>query len=110
MTINPHRITVALDRAKLFGPAADAKVGAVEPDLDNWEAGISQPTDQQLARLAAMANVPAEFFHLADDQEPRITVAWVRSGGRRGCQTVITMHGEPVGRPQTSLFDQPGPA
>jgi hypothetical protein len=54
MTINPHRITVALDRAKLFGPTADGKVGAVEPDLDNWEAGISQPTEQQLAKLAAL--------------------------------------------------------
>lgn len=110
MTINPHRITVALVRAKLFGPTADAKVGAVEPDLDNWEAGRSQPSGQQLAKLAALGNVPVEFFHLADDQEPRITVALVRFGGRRGCQTVVTMHGEPAGRPQTSLFDQPEPA
>jgi hypothetical protein len=107
MTINPHRITAALDRAMLFGPTADAKVGAVQPDLDNWEAGISQPTDQQLARLAALANVPVEFFHLADHQEPRITVALVRTGRRRGCQRVVTMHGEPAGRPQASLFDQP---
>lgn len=104
--VNPHRITVALDRAKLFGPTADAKLGAVEPDLDHWEAGTAQPTDQQLAKLAAMANVPVEFFQLADDQEPRLTVALVRTGRRRGCQRVVTMHGEPAEQPQPSLFDE----
>jgi hypothetical protein len=102
--INPHRITIALDRAKLFGPTADAKLGAVEPDLDNWEAGRSQPTAAQLEKLARLANVRVGFFHLADDEAPGLTLAHIRLGGRRGCQTVITMSGEPADRPQGDLF------
>lgn len=58
--IHLHRITAALDREKLFGPTVDGKLVAVEPDLDNWEAGISQPIDLQLAKLAAPANGPVE--------------------------------------------------
>lgn len=103
LPVNPHRITVALDRAGLQGPTADAKLGAVEPALDRWEAGREQPTAAQLERLAAMANVPIEFFWLPDDAEPRLIAARVHLGGRKGCQWVITMTGEPAGRPQEEL-------
>lgn len=103
--INPHRITVALDRAGLFGPTADAKLGAVEPALDEWEAGRAVPSPAQLAKLARMANVPVEFFDLADDDAPRLTLARIRVGGRRGCQFIVTMHGEPNDQPQPSLFE-----
>jgi transcriptional regulator with XRE-family HTH domain len=105
--INPHRITIALDRAKLFGPTADAKVGAVEPDLDNWEAGRSQPTPAQLEKLARLANVPLGFFTLPDDAEPQLSFARLCFGRGRG-QTLIQMRGEPVGVPQGSLFDEAG--
>lgn len=103
--INPHRITVALDRAKLFGPSADAKLGAVEPALDDWEAGRAVPSPAQLAKLARMANVPVEFFDLADDEAPQLTLARIRFGGRRGCQLVVAMHDEPNDQPQPSLFE-----
>lgn len=103
--VNPHRITVALDRAGLFGPNADAKLGAVEPDLDNWEAGLYEPSPAQLAKLAQLANVPVSFFTLADAEAPALTVARIRYGGRRGCELVVSMHGEPTGAPQPSLFD-----
>lgn len=106
MTVNPHRITVALDRAKLFGPSADAKLGAVEPDLDNWEAGLYEPSPAQLAKLARVANVPVSFFALADDEAPTLILARVRLGGRRGCQLMVTMRDEPAGPPQPSLFGE----
>lgn len=100
--INPHRITVALDRAGLFGPTADAKLGAVEPDLDNWEAGKSQPSEAQLARLARMANVPVEFFTLADDEHPALTFAWVCN--RRTGVRVVSMPHDPYPPAQPSLL------
>jgi DNA-binding transcriptional regulator YiaG len=102
-TVNPHRITVALDRAKLFGPTADAKLGAVEPDLDNWEAGKSQPTRTQLEKLSLLANVPIEFFGWPDGHEPTITVALVRM--KRTCVRHVVMTGEPPGRPQPELSE-----
>jgi len=101
MTINPHRITIALDRAKLFGPSADAKLDAVEPDLDNWEAGRSRPSESQLAKLGRLANLPREFFDLPDDAHPRITV--VRVCNRRKSTLVISMHGEVNMYEQTAL-------
>lgn len=108
MTINPHRITVALDRAKLFGPTADAKVGAVEPDLDNWEAGRSVPAHSQLIKLAQLANVPMSFFHLADHEPPALIIA--RVCGRRTRSLVISMRGEPADVPRPALFDAGGQA
>jgi hypothetical protein len=106
MTINPHRITVALDRAKLVGPTADAKLGAVEPDLDMWEAGRATPSDAQLRKLARMANVPLEFFALRDDEFPPLYVA--RVCNRRTGYTVVTMPADPYG-PDTLPLDEPAP-
>lgn len=103
LPVNPHRITVALNRAKLEGPTADAKLGAVEPALDRWEAGLEQPTQAQLERLAGMANVPFEFFWLPDAADPPLMFARIHLGGRKGCQTFITMDGEPADRPQHAL-------
>lgn len=87
--VNPHRITVALDRAKLVGPTADAKLGAREPDLDEWEAGRRRPTEEQLELLGRYAGVMREFFGLADGEYPRITVALVRL--RRSCVLMVSM-------------------
>lgn len=100
--VNPHRITVALDRAKLFGPTADAKLGAVEPELDEWEAGRRQPTAAQLSKLAALANLPVSFFWLVDDEPPRIAYGWARVGRR--CIPVVALV-EPVpDEPQGTLL------
>lgn len=100
---NPHRITVALDRAGLNGPTADAKLDAVEPDLDNWEAGLYGPKPAQLAKLARLADVPESFFYLADDEHPRLMVALVMTGSRRRCVTVVAMT-EELPRSQSELF------
>lgn len=99
--VNPHRITVALNRAKLFGPTADAKLGAVEPDLDNWEASVSQPTAAQLEKLARLANVPVEFFTLADGEKPRLIVA--RICNRRTGYTHVSID------PDDEVEDAPQP-
>lgn len=93
MTVNPHRITVALDRAKLFGPSADAKLGAQVPDLDDWEAGRKVPSAAQLEKLSRLANVLPSFFDLPDDAEPKLIFALVRGG--RGCFPHVAMDGEP---------------
>ena len=105
--INPHRITVALDRAKLVGPTADAKLGAQEPDLDMWEAGRAQPSDPQLRKLARMANVPPAFFQLADNEFP--TLVFARVCNRRTGYTVITLAEDPYGPAQPSLFEHEPP-
>lgn len=100
--INPHRITVALNRAGLYGPTADAKLSAVEPDLDNWEAGKAHPSDAQLVKLARMANVPVEFFTLPDGEHPELTVAWVCN--RRTGHLLVSMPHDPYPPAQPSLL------
>lgn len=95
--VNPHRITVALDRAKLFGPTADAKVGAREPDLDDWEAGRKQPTEAQLEKLGQLANLTREFFDLPDSVDPRIMVALVHLDRPRRCEWFVSMPTPPIG-------------
>jgi transcriptional regulator with XRE-family HTH domain len=89
--INPHRITVGLDLAKLFGKTADRKLGAVEPDLDDWEAGRSVPTPAQLRKLARLAGVDVSFFFLPDDCAPRLLVARVMLGARRRCELLVSL-------------------
>jgi hypothetical protein len=104
VSVNPHRITVALNRAKLFGPSADGKLGAVEPDLDEWEAGRRQPSAAQLKRLSLMANVPLEFFSLPDSAPPKLSVGIICTRGRgRGCHVVVSMSDEPDRVPQPTL-------
>lgn len=58
----PHRITLALDLAKLDGPEVDRACGAEEPAVDMWEAGTLYPTWDQLLALADLCGVPAGFF------------------------------------------------
>lgn len=108
MLVNPHRVTVALDRAGLVGPSADARLGAVVPDLDDWEAGRSQPSPAQLGKLAVMARVSLGFFALSDDEAPRIGVARVQLGPRRHCETLVMLLDEiPVGQVagQLAMFE-----
>lgn len=59
----PSLITMALDKAGLFGDAADAKLGVLPPTVDLWESGALVPTDAQLALLAELAHLPVAFFY-----------------------------------------------
>jgi len=58
----PARITMALDRAGLYGPAVDIALGGVEPMVDEWEQGISLPTPEQVERLAVLTGTPVDWF------------------------------------------------
>lgn len=60
--VQPNRITLALDSRALEGPEVDTACGAAEPDVDNWEAGTSAPTWDQLLLLADLTGYPVEFF------------------------------------------------
>lgn len=68
--IVPHRITMALDLADLYGPEVDAALEVPEPTVDCWEAGTLYPTWPQLLALAALTRFPVGFFakpHIAID-------------------------------------------
>jgi hypothetical protein len=52
----PQRITMALDVRKLYGPEVDIACGAVEPDVDRWEAGKLYPTWRQVLLLAQLTD------------------------------------------------------
>jgi hypothetical protein len=94
--INPRRITVALDRAGLVGPTADAKVGAQEPALDMWEAGQAVPTRAQLERLAELSRIPVDHFWLPDNAAPRILVAFLCDRSKRnGGITLVSLETDP---------------
>lgn len=58
----PARITMALDRAGLYGPAVDIALGGVEPMVDEWEQGIRLPTPEQVERLAVLTGAPVDWF------------------------------------------------
>lgn len=60
----PARITLALDARGLYGPEVDISCGAVEPAVDNWEAGIEVPTAEQVKLLAALTGYPIRSFYL----------------------------------------------
>jgi hypothetical protein len=60
----PPRITTALDLHGLEGPEVDVACGAVEPDVDRWEAGELYPTWAQLQALARLTDLPLRFFFL----------------------------------------------
>jgi hypothetical protein len=87
----PSRITVALDRAGLFGPDADRTLGVIEPAVDLWESGALVPTDAQLADLAERAGVLVGWFY-GEPIEPVVFTVCYRTkkaaGGGPKCQRV----------------------
>jgi len=86
-TVNPRRITLALDLRDLYGPEVDRALGGEEPMVDEWEAGIRTPTDEQLWQLALLTSFPVPFFYLPD---PELTGVWVCDRRKRkgGCQYI----------------------
>ncbi len=77
----PGRITVALDAKALDGPEVDEACGVAEPVVDLWEAGVLIPTDEQLAALAKLTEMPVSFFYGSDSV--RLGPVFVCSRGRR---------------------------
>ena len=62
MKVHPTRITAALDAAKLWGPQVDIQLGGSEPMVDQWEAGLREPTDEQIRALAELTGVPIDWL------------------------------------------------
>jgi hypothetical protein len=80
----PARITLALDAIGAEGPWVDEALGGTEPMVDDWEAGKSLPTQEQVERLAEMTGRPVEFFYLAPTgQEMKPTRFFICERGRR---------------------------
>jgi hypothetical protein len=63
-TPTPERITMALDIQDLYGPEVDQALGGEEPMVDEWEAGVSVPTLEQVQALAELTGWPLRFFYL----------------------------------------------
>lgn len=89
----------------------DIACGAVEPEVDRWEAGDRYPTYEQLHLLAALTGCPSAWF--VQDGEPldiRTTSLWLHMRQRerdrwkppvlRGTDTAIARC------PGTVLYDQ----
>jgi hypothetical protein len=79
----PHRITMALDLRELYGPEVDAACGAVEPDVDRWEAGELYPTWQQLLLLAELTGFLPKWFFMPVNPEPMWTSLDIHMPGPR---------------------------
>jgi hypothetical protein len=58
----PDRITFALDYHDLEGPDVDVACLAVEPAVDQWEAGEAAPSWEQLVALSELTGYPVPFF------------------------------------------------
>lgn len=93
--ITPSRITMALDAGDHYGPEVDVACGGAEPMVDEWEAGLRQPTADQVERLAELTGYPVVFFTLPD---PPPVVGWAcqRSGKGKGCHRIDTRAAAPA--------------
>jgi len=72
--MQPHSITIALDRAEQHGPKVDIALGVMEPTVDWWEAGIVYPRWQDVLNLAELCKVVPSILtcrHMWID--PRLT-------------------------------------
>lgn len=83
----PYRITTALDLRSLEGPEVDIACLAEEPAVDDWEAGKSQPTWEQLLALARLTDFPPKFFTMP---VAAVDLADAFMCGPRGCTVVST--------------------
>lgn len=68
--VRPWCITMALNAKDLYGPEVDVACGAVEPDVDLWEAGKLYPRWEQLQKLAALTGVTPRFFTMVEPPVP----------------------------------------
>lgn len=85
----PHRITQALDIGQHYGPEVDIACGAVEPAVDEWEAGQAAPTWEQLLALAVLTKMPPAFFcRPVEANELGPVIMCQRSGKGRGCHVI----------------------
>lgn len=79
-TVVPGRITIALYIRGLEGPQVDIDCGAEEPDVDEWELGIKQPTADQVRKLAELTGFPIPFFYQPIVAQPMTTFICRDSG------------------------------
>lgn len=79
----PKRITMALDDRMMDGPQVDEALGVDEPTVDEWEAGQTEPTTEQVQRLATLTSFPVGFFY-REDPAPEPTFGWMCGLG--GCR------------------------
>lgn len=86
--LNPKRVTLALDSIDAEGPDVDVACGAVEPAVDEWEAGTRIPSVDQLLALARYTGMRPEWFFVPGPDDPSWLVFCQRSGRGRGCTMV----------------------
>lgn len=86
----PARITLALDAIGAYGPWVDQALGGAEPMVDQWEAGETSPTREQVEALARLTGQTVEWFYLPADEIPtgRVFICDRRRRGENGL-TVI---------------------
>lgn len=70
----PNRITWALDSRKLDGPEVDIACGVQEPIVDEWEAGETYPTWEQLLLLSELTHYPIGYF-MTDEPDEEVDLS-----------------------------------
>ncbi|GAA4209484.1 hypothetical protein GCM10022252_76080 [Streptosporangium oxazolinicum] len=91
----PYRITAALDSRDMDGPEVDRALGGEEPMVDDWEAGKTVPTPEQIEALARLTAYPVEFFYLPAPP-PMIANLCRRSGPRKDRCQKVNLGGPPA--------------
>lgn len=99
----PDRITAALDAQDLYGPEVDVACLAVEPAVDQWEAGEAAPTWEQLVALSELAGCTVEFF----TESARPELGPVILCGPSGCEVVGPRVPVPPYRPPAPVVGLP---
>lgn len=93
--ITPSRITMALDAGDHYGPEVDVACGGAEPMVDEWEAGLRQPTAEQVELLAELTGFAVVWF-TQPDLLPVVGWACQRSGKGKGCHRIDTRVATPA--------------
>jgi hypothetical protein len=81
-TVDPRRITIALDALGLDGPEVDEALGvhnALDTVVDSWEAGDTAPTLSELRRLCTLTGKILAWFFGATPLSP--TSGWACGNG-----------------------------
>jgi hypothetical protein len=89
-TVDPRRITHALDALGLDGPEVDEALGVDEPTVDLWETGALVPTPADVRRLCTLTGMLLGWFYNPDPLLEMIGWACTRGPGG-GCHRL----GEP---------------
>jgi transcriptional regulator with XRE-family HTH domain len=70
MTFNPSRLSCAMGYRMLSRWDVASNIGVQVSSVTKWLQGTAEPTDEQIVKIAEIADLPEKFFYGPDLTEP----------------------------------------